>query len=152
MRLLKTSILGIALSLSFTAVSVFGDATTSRGKTSVHASVSPKPRRRSCSRSTGYLGDYNGNAADDSIVVQVNGFDDVVQAQSAVLSSSARACQPCSGAFFCSVAGSWWVDLDAAEAAHPGLLVGQPLTIDVLAFSDMSKLVSASPSARMVKK
>jgi hypothetical protein len=36
--------------------------------------------------------------------------------------------QQCSGD--CSVAGTWWLDLDAAEAANPGtIFTGGPLTI-----------------------
>lgn len=53
----------------------------------------------------------------------------------------------------CGVTGEWWLDLDAAEAAHPGVFIGQPLKIDVEA-------ASATPTpngfvvlkARMVRK
>jgi hypothetical protein len=34
-------------------------------------------------------------------------------------------------AYDCSVSGTLWLDLDAAEAAQPGLFKGQPLTITV---------------------
>ena len=35
----------------------------------------------------------------------------------------------CSSGKPCSVSGSWWLDLDAAEAANPGLVIGKQLTI-----------------------
>jgi hypothetical protein len=37
------------------------------------------------------------------------------------------ACQP--GLVHCSVSGSWWLDVDAAEAANPGVFVKQPLVV-----------------------
>jgi hypothetical protein len=33
------------------------------------------------------------------------------------------------GEFACTASGHWWMDLDAAEAANPGLLIGQPLVL-----------------------
>jgi hypothetical protein len=33
----------------------------------------------------------------------------------------------------CSVTGTWWIDIDAAELANPGLFVGQPLTVNLIA-------------------
>ena len=35
--------------------------------------------------------------------------------------------QGCSGA--CAVTGTWWLDLDAAELANPGVFIKQPLTV-----------------------
>jgi hypothetical protein len=32
----------------------------------------------------------------------------------------------------CPLSGSWWLDLDAAEAANPGVFVGEPLTVDLI--------------------
>jgi hypothetical protein len=32
----------------------------------------------------------------------------------------------------CTVTGTWWLDIDAAEAAHPGMFVGQPLNITLM--------------------
>jgi hypothetical protein len=29
----------------------------------------------------------------------------------------------------CTLTAAWWLDLDAAEAAHPGVFIGQPLTV-----------------------
>lgn len=37
----------------------------------------------------------------------------------------------CNASFFCSATTHVFVDLDAAEAANPGLFVGQPLTIEL---------------------
>ena len=33
----------------------------------------------------------------------------------------------CNG--FCTLTAAWWLDLDAAEAAHPGVFINQPLTV-----------------------
>jgi hypothetical protein len=33
----------------------------------------------------------------------------------------------------CSLGGTWWLDLDAAEAANPGAFINQPLVIGVVA-------------------
>ncbi len=46
-------------------------------------------------------------------------------------------CGGCGGAAesFCSVTGTWWLDVDAAETANPGMFVGQPLSI-TLAYGD----------------
>jgi hypothetical protein len=36
----------------------------------------------------------------------------------------------------CPLAGSWWLDLDAAEAASPGTFVKKPLTVELLGGSN----------------
>ncbi len=36
------------------------------------------------------------------------------------------------GTTFCTLTGMWWLDLDAAEAAHPGMFKGRPLNIALL--------------------
>jgi hypothetical protein len=33
----------------------------------------------------------------------------------------------------CSVTGTFWIDIDAAELANPGMFVGQPLTVNLMA-------------------
>jgi len=33
----------------------------------------------------------------------------------------------------CTVTGTWWLDLDAAEAQSPGVFVGQPLLVELMA-------------------
>jgi hypothetical protein len=40
------------------------------------------------------------------------------------------------GAQRCPLAGSWWLDLDAAEAASPGTFVGKPLTVELIGGSN----------------
>jgi hypothetical protein len=54
---------------------------------------------------------------------------------------------------FCT--GTWWLDIDAAETAHPGMFVNQPLNIvlvgvDSTAFSDFA--LEATITARLQKK
>ncbi len=39
--------------------------------------------------------------------------------------------QPCNSGP-ATLTGTWWLDLDAAEAAHPGVFIGQPLTVKLL--------------------
>lgn len=38
-------------------------------------------------------------------------------------------CQDGSFAGLCAVTGTWWLDLDAAELADPGVFINQPLTV-----------------------
>ena len=58
--------------------------------------------------------------------VVVNGFD----AEPHTVCCGPFYTQACGTA--CTHTGSWWLDLDAAEAAHPGVYIGQPLTIQLL--------------------
>lgn len=58
----------------------------------------------------------------------------------------------------CTVTGTWWLDIDAAETASPGLFVGQPLSI-ALVGGDLSlgalvgvQPMDASLSVRVTKK
>ena len=48
----------------------------------------------------------------------------------------------------------FWLDLDAAEAANPGVFIGKPLNIELLggAFSSPDGIYHATLSARMEKK
>jgi hypothetical protein len=56
-----------------------------------------------------------------SVGVLVNGIP---------LHSADAAVANCStGEFACTASGHWWMDLDTAEAANPGLLIGQPLVL-----------------------
>jgi hypothetical protein len=56
----------------------------------------------------------------------------------------------------CSVTGSFWWDLDALEEAHPGMILGQPLVIDLNGGSTTGQGSDlrywASFSAELVKK
>jgi hypothetical protein len=65
---------------------------------------------------------------------------------------SARASQSCSPGLVCSMVGTWWLDLDAAEAANPGTFIGQPLTIELNAGSSNPTVATASLRARLQKK
>lgn len=69
----------------------------------------------------------------------VNGFSDVVlphpgtNIQNFVLTT-------CDASTWvkCTTNGHFWVDIDAAEAAHAGMFVGQPLVIEMQALADVS--------------
>jgi hypothetical protein len=53
-------------------------------------------------------------------------------------------CQPAPQGFGGTVAGTWWLDLDAAEAANPGKFVNQALLVRLLGGEIASK-VDAGP-------
>ena len=43
-------------------------------------------------------------------------------------------CSGISGSYtnFCTTTGTFWLDIDAAEAAHPGMFIGKALTITLM--------------------
>jgi hypothetical protein len=57
---------------------------------------------------------------------------------------------------FCSATGTFWFDIDALEAAHPGMFVGQPLNIELnggnSAAAGGGLQTEATLSAQVVKK
>ena len=59
---------------------------------------------------------------------------------------------PSSATFGCSGEAHWWLDLDAAEAAHPGAFVNQPLNVELLGDGSVPLGVVANLSARLEKK
>lgn len=169
MRTIACSLAVAVLSLLTAAAPAFADATTSPGKASVHASAGfltmpgalsfstvlnasiLKAKKKQVLEVDGFLGDYNGSSADECIRVLVNGLD-ILEAQTPAVGGNAWACHPCSSTYFCSLTGQWWLDLDAAELAHPGVFIGQPLDIQLQAFSNVSTKIAVSLRARMVKK
>ena len=53
----------------------------------------------------------------------------------------------------CSGSAHWWLDLDAAEAAHPGEIINQPLNIELIGRGGTGPIgIFASLSARLEKK
>ena len=54
----------------------------------------------------------------------------------------------------CGFTGIWWLDLDAAEAAHPGLIIGQPLVVrlNAVGFAGNVSYANVSLTAQLVKK
>lgn len=81
--------------------------------------------------------------------VTVNGFGDIIQPD-----SNYNGVEQCDSAFInCTSHAVLWVDLDAAEGAHPGLFIGQPLDIDVHAIMNSgSTTATVSLRARLHKK
>jgi hypothetical protein len=63
-------------------------------------------------------------------------------------------CQP--SLLHCSMSGTWWVDIDAAEAANPGVFVKQPLVVRLvggyLVGSDPDISATATLSVRVESK
>jgi len=65
--------------------------------------------------------------------------------------------EPCDPSLVhCAATGTWWLDVDAAEAANPGLFVGELLEVELvgglLAGGDSDASGTATLSVRMVKK
>ncbi len=61
--------------------------------------------------------------------------------------------QRCSAA--CTVSGNWWLDLDAAEAANPGMFVGKTLSVHLIGREGLGgggETYMATLAARMQKK
>ncbi len=61
---------------------------------------------------------------------------------------------PSTATLTCSATGTWWLDLDAAEVAHPGMFYGKPLNIVLGGFTNLnhSIAVAAVMNARLEKK
>jgi hypothetical protein len=62
---------------------------------------------------------------------------------------------PCPPFSSCTMAATWWLDLDAAEMANPGTIVGQPLNIELgggLSTGSGGNSYVASFSAQLFKK
>jgi hypothetical protein len=65
--------------------------------------------------------------------------------------------EPCDvGVLHCTASGTWWLDLDAAEAANPDVFVGEPLAVELvgglLAGSDPESSGTVTMSVQMLKK
>jgi hypothetical protein len=65
--------------------------------------------------------------------------------------------EPCDGGVLhCTASGTWWLDLDAAEAANPDVFVGEPLEVELvgglLAGSDPDSSGTVTMSVQMLKK
>jgi len=54
----------------------------------------------------------------------------------------------------CPVTLMWWLDLDSAESAHPGLIIGRPLNVklDALDTSGIGLSVTTNMAARLEQK
>jgi hypothetical protein len=56
---------------------------------------------------------------------------------------------------FCTTTGTWWLDIDAAEAANPGMFIGKALTITLMGAETTGNgdsALSATLTARVQKK
>jgi hypothetical protein len=54
---------------------------------------------------------------------------------------------------FCTLSGTWWLDLDAAEAAHPGMFNNVPLDVQLRTDSHITDVTGKiSVTATMEKK
>ena len=59
----------------------------------------------------------------------------------------------CNAGYICTVSSHWWIDLDAAETANPGMFINQPLNIVGNVISNAStSTADVSLRARMQKK
>lgn len=82
-------------------------------------------KRKRALKIDGMLTIRDAGATIPGILPVVNGFGDMIH-------PFARAITTCSSVTACSASGSWYVDLDEAEALHPGSFVGNPLQVDLL--------------------
>ena len=83
-----------------------------------------------------------------SLAVQVNGVDSEPNDH-----NYAQIVQDgCHG--FCTISGTWWLDLDAMELAHPGQFINVPLDVSLRAQTWLGNLDGAkvSVTATLVKK
>ena len=80
----------------------------------------------------------------------VNGFGGLVQ-PNALSGVTTTKCAP--GGSGCSVSGTYWMDIDAAESVSPGSFYNMPLNVSLgIAVSNLSAATSSSLVVRMEKK
>ena len=143
------------------------DATTSPGKTSVYATeenvalsgatvvavsvVLQKGKKKRVLEVEGRLDKASIDGEPLVARVTVNGVR-MEPPDPFFASLSARASQSCGSGLVCSMVGTWWLDLDAAEAANPGTFIGEPLLIELNAGSSNPTVATASLRARLQKK
>lgn len=135
MRRLATTTVGAVLALGVGALPGFA-ASTSPGKSSAFESgtISPlgsglptlltatiaKGKKKKVLAIEASLVTSSGALGTLELAVEVNGVAPEGQAVN----------QPCAVATqHCTAVGTWWLDIDAAEAANPGAFVKQPLEV-----------------------
>ena len=158
-------VLAAALGLGM-AQQALGDATASPGKAAAYTSVSGVPVGLS-GGSTGVgvqilkglkkrVLEVDVSATDTSastlamgIFLIVNGIPGAFQPT--VNYQVEHGCVP--GQANCTQTAFFWLDIDAAETANPGMFVNQPLNIDVnMAAGSFPAVATISVRARLVKK
>ncbi len=77
-----------------------------------------------------------------------------IPVQSGIFGGTQWETERCAASAFCLRTASFWLDLDAAEAANPGTFLGQPLTITVegQSLGQPGDSYTASFTADVVKK
>ena len=148
--------------------SAWGDSTTSPGRTAVYVDKSGVPITLS-PQSAGVTGTIikgkrghvleidltliASNAESNALGVfpHVNGFTDVVHPKPSFFQWQLM---QCTGFQNCTVSGHFWVDLDAAETAHPGMFIQRNLVIELFEIADIAVdgTGDASLRARLRKK
>lgn len=58
----------------------------------------------------------------------------------------------CTGGYPCLINATWWLDLDAAEAAHPGMFINVPLNVVMTAYASVLVQGRMSLMAELIKK
>jgi hypothetical protein len=152
----RGSSFGIALLALCLPMIAYGDASTSPGKHSVHASANDLslPGFQTSAVLTPLLtgtiakglpkrilmvhGLLTSIGAGENAYIKprCNGVDFEPTDDFGNGSASSVNC-PADATLACSASGSWWLDLDAAEAAHPGVFIGKPLVIELLGFTNL---------------
>jgi len=145
----------------------FADASASPGKNAAYASANgfvadaafdpavsvtlEKGKRKRVLEVFGSVTDFDGGA-DLALVPRVNGLS-VMEPMRLPAAVTLQAGNLCDAGNACTASSEWWLDLDAAEAANPGVFVGQPLVVELLVSSPfVGETVDVSLRARLQKK
>jgi hypothetical protein len=144
------------------AATAFADATTSPGKNSVYVSKLGAPISNAGANVSATIAKGKSKTVleVDVVVTDTTGSDPAVGASvtvngvaAAEPSSGVLQVADCNSGFICTLGSQWWLDLDAAEAAHPGMFKGQPLVVSADIFSNTAtSMADISLRARMEKK
>jgi hypothetical protein len=150
------------LAVVLSAATVSADATTSPGKNSVYVS------QLAASIDSAGTHAIAGSIAKgksktvlevDVVVTDITGTNAAVGARVIVNGVLAEPSDgnsqvaDCNSGIFCTLASQWWLDLDAAEAAHPGMFKGKQLVVIGDIFSNAAtSTANISLRARMEKK
>ena len=164
MKYLAIAVGALALMVG-SAASVRGDSTTSPGKSAVYVSQSGVPvgttftqlitgtiqkgKKKRVVEADLTLIDSGNSAGAIGVGPVINGLALVMEPTTTHIQ---LADCPSLSLNRCTATGHFWLDLDAAEAAHPGVFINQPLVIELWGIGDVAFTGMASLRARLVKK
>jgi hypothetical protein len=164
MKYVGIAVAGLALGV-WGAPSAWGDADTSPGKHTVYKSQSgvsvgttfsqlvtatiEKGKKKRVLEVDVTLIDSGNAATSIGVGPLINGLALVMEPNATHV--QLNDC-PSAGLNRCTATGQFWLDLDAAETAHPGVFINQPLVIELWGLGDVPFTGIASLRARLEKK